>query len=745
LAAKKSKNRLQNNLKYEILGVFLFALAFFLLVSIFTSTGLIGAYLLQLLTIVTGEKGCYLVSGVLFYFAWAYWRHRKPVIGESRSKGVLLLLALSLTVLHLAIIPAETPRRVVVSSLWDAGLQGQGGGVLGALFSMSLYYLLARPGTVILIIALGIIDITLLTGIPSSRIFQKLGAVMVKAGQRLKLKLEQFLFIEEEEEDVPSIRTQRERTQREGDGEGKRNELPVIIDSSESGVPPLVTEESEAKEAKRENDVGTGTSAPQAGESNRESYTLPPLTLLRKPIKVKSSRLNKDLIENVRILEETLDNFGIKVCVNEVHRGPAITRYEVQPAPGVKVSRIVRLADDIALSLAAPDVRIEAPIPGKSALGIEVPNKEVSTVYLREILETPEFQDAASKLTFALGKDIAGNPVVADLMKMPHLLIAGATGSGKSVCLNAIICSLIFKAAPSEVKFLLIDPKMVELITYNGIPHLLAPVVTDPKKAAGALKWVVSEMVNRYETFSSLGVRDINRYNKLLSSRDPRQHQPLPYIVVIIDELSDLMMVSPVDVEDAICRLAQMARAAGIHLVIATQRPSVDVITGVIKANIPSRISFAVSSQIDSRTILDLNGAEKLLGRGDMLFMPVGAIKPIRIQGALVTEKEVEDVVAYLVKHGEPVYLSEFPSPDEEDADKEVEYGDSLVPEAAKVVIDAGHASVSLLQRRLRIGYSRAARLMDILEAKGVVGPYEGAKPREVLMTVEQYHRYFGR
>lgn len=739
MAAKKGKQKLQNNLKYEILGVFLFALAFFLLVSIFTSTGLIGDYLLRLLTVITGEKGCYLVAGVLFYFGWAYCRHRKPVTVEARSKGVFLLLALSLTVLHLAIAPSGSPRGVVVSFLWDAGLQGQGGGVLGALFSISLYYLLARAGTVILVVALGIIDITLLTGIPSSRIFQKLGAVMVKAGQSLKLKLEQFLFIEEEEEeDVPSLRTQREDEEEE-----KGNELPVIIDSS---VLPVVTEEREAKEVKVEDGVGSGPSAPQGGEGrSRESYTLPPLTLLRKPIKVKSSRLNKDLIENVRILEETLDNFGIKVCVNEVHRGPAITRYELQPAPGVKVSRIVRLADDIALSLAAPDVRIEAPIPGKSALGIEVPNKEVSTVYLREILETSEFQEATSKLTFALGKDIAGNPIVADLMKMPHLLIAGATGSGKSVCLNAIICSLLFKAAPNEVKFLLIDPKMVELITYNGIPHLLAPVVTDPKKAAGALKWVVSEMVNRYETFASLGVRDINRYNTLICSRDPQQHQPLPYIVVIIDELSDLMMVSPVDVEDAICRLAQMARAAGIHLVIATQRPSVDVITGVIKANIPSRISFAVSSQIDSRTILDLNGAEKLLGRGDMLFMPVGAIKPIRIQGALVTEKEVEDVVAYLIKHGEPVYLSEFPSPDDEDADNEVEYGDSLVPEAAKVVIDAGHASVSLLQRRLRIGYSRAARLMDILEAKGIVGPYEGAKPRAVLMTAEQYYRYFGR
>lgn len=404
----------------------------------------------------------------------------------------------------------------------------------------------------------------------------------------------------------------------------------------------------------------------------------------------------------------------------------------------------MRLADDIALSLAAPAVRIEAPIPGKAAMGIEVPNKEIAIVCLREILETKRFQDAASKLTIALGKDIAGNPIITDLVKMPHMLIAGATGSGKSVCLNTIICSILYKASPDEVKLLMIDPKMVELTTYNGIPHLVSPVVTEPKKAASALRWAVKEMEIRYELFASMGVRDITKYNELIRTREQEQHEPLPYIVVIIDELSDLMIISPVDVEDAICRLAQMARAAGIHLVIATQRPSVDVITGVIKANIPSRVAFAVSSQTDSRTILDLNGAEKLLGRGDMLFMPIGAIKPIRIQGALVTESEVEETVDFLNKQGEAALITDFPAQEEETVEDE-EFVDELFYDAARLVIDVGHGSASLLQRRLRVGYTRAARLIDTLEAKGIVGSFEGSKPRDVLMTSEQFERYYGK
>lgn len=471
-------------------------------------------------------------------------------------------------------------------------------------------------------------------------------------------------------------------------------------------------------------------------------YELPPLTLLHKSLRVKNSRLNKDLADNVRVLEDTLDSFGVKVKVTHVTQGPAITRYEAQPAPGIKVSKITSLADDIALSLAASDVRIEAPVPGKSVVGIEVPNREIATVHFREVLDAPEFQNAASKLSLCLGKDITGTPVVADLTKMPHLLIAGATGSGKSVCVNTLIHSILFKARPDEVKFLLVDPKMVELTTYNGIPHLIAPVVTDPKKAAGALKWIVTEMETRYELFAAAGVRDIVRYNFLKSQDKAGEQPPLPYVVVIIDELADLMMVAPGDVEDAICRLAQMARAAGIHLIVATQRPSVDVITGLIKANIPSRIAFAVSSQIDSRTILDMNGAEKLLGRGDMLFYPMGASKPVRVQGCFLADKEVENVVKFLQEQAKPEY-QEIPNI-EVGANKVEEAEDELFYQAAQLFIESGNASVSLLQRRLRVGYTRAARLMDMLEDKGVVGGYEGSKPREVLLTRGQFEQKFG-
>jgi S-DNA-T family DNA segregation ATPase FtsK/SpoIIIE len=452
--------------------------------------------------------------------------------------------------------------------------------------------------------------------------------------------------------------------------------------------------------------------------------------------RVRDGSGTRDIAESIKILEETLESFGVRAKVTQVSRGPAVTRYEVQPAPGVKVSRIVSLADDIALVMAAADVRIEAPIPGKAALGIEVPNKEISLVHLRELLENKEFTHSPSPLTVALGKGIAGQVVVADLTQMPHLLIAGATGAGKSVCLNTLIISILFKSGPEMVKFVLIDPKVVELTTYNDIPHLACPVVTDAKKAAATLRWLVREMERRYEALAMVGVRDIARFNSIMKFSEEKRGR-LPYIVVVIDELADLMMVAPVDVEDAICRLAQMARAAGIHLVVATQRPSVDVITGLIKANIPSRISFAVSSQVDSRTILDVAGAEKLMGRGDMLFCPVGSNKPIRLQGAYLSDREVEAVVEYLQKQGIP---STEEIPVEVTPYEEVfEDDDELLPQAAEILFRAGHASISLLQRRLKIGYARAARLIDIMERRGIVGPFEGSKPRAILMTFEQY------
>jgi S-DNA-T family DNA segregation ATPase FtsK/SpoIIIE len=476
------------------------------------------------------------------------------------------------------------------------------------------------------------------------------------------------------------------------------------------------------------------------------TYVLPPLTLLNTVPHIKSQRINKDITDNVRILEETLASFGVKAVVTQVNRGPSITRYELQPSPGVKVSRIVNLADDIALALAASHVRIEAPIPGKAAVGIEVPNSEMTPVGLREVLEDPGFRSAKSKLVFALGKDIAGQPIVADLAKMPHLLIAGSTGSGKSVCMNALIASILFNTRPDEVKMMMIDPKMVELSNYNGLPHLIHPVVTDAKKAATALRWAVHEMEKRYELFAHAGVKDIFRYNQAALEKEP-QNRPelLPQIIILIDELADLMMVAPADVEDAICRLAQMARAAGMHLVVATQRPSVDVITGVIKANIPSRIAFAVSSQVDSRTILDMGGAERLLGRGDMLFYPTGQPKPLRVQGVYVSDKEIEALVEYLKSSADaPVYIEEF-SAEGDGLSQEDEELDSLLPEAAKLFIESGQASISLLQRRLRIGYTRAARIIDQMEEQGIVGGYEGSKARTIRMTMQQYEARFGR
>lgn len=465
-------------------------------------------------------------------------------------------------------------------------------------------------------------------------------------------------------------------------------------------------------------------------------YKLPSFRLLSKPSGGGKSKDQADYMQTARKLEATLESFGVRARVLEVVRGPAVTRYEIQPDIGVKVSRIVNLTDDIALALAAKDIRMEAPIPGKSAIGIEVPNNEVSLVTMREVMETQTFQEAESKLSIAFGRDISGATIVGNLAKMPHLLVAGATGSGKSVCINGIITSILYKAKPDEVKFLMVDPKMVELNVYNGIPHLLAPVVTDPRRASLALKKIVVEMEKRYELFSKSGARNVEAYNLMMKDIP---ENVLPYIVVIVDELADLMMVAANDVEDAIARLAQMARAAGIHLIIATQRPSVDVITGVIKANIPSRIAFGVSSQVDSRTILDMAGAEKLLGRGDMLFMPMGASKPVRVQGAFMSDQEVEAIVGYVSGQGQAEYDDSLvPEVEEEDQSHE-EVLDELFDQAVQIVVEAKQASVSLLQRRMRVGYTRAARLIDSMEARGIIGPYEGSKPREVLMSIEQY------
>ncbi|AQM61182.1 DNA translocase FtsK [Clostridium baratii] len=477
---------------------------------------------------------------------------------------------------------------------------------------------------------------------------------------------------------------------------------------------------------------------------NKEDYRYPELSLLKLNNGTKLNKNDKqDLIESAGKLSDTLASFGVDAKVNQVTKGPSVTRFELQPSPGVKVSKIVNLSDDIALGLAASGVRIEAPIPGKAAVGIEVPNKEQTPVFLREVLESDEFTNTNKKLAFALGKDIGGQCVVGDLSKMPHTLIAGATGSGKSVCINTLIVSLLYKYSPDEVKLLMVDPKVVELSVYNGIPHLLIPVVTDPKKAAGALNWAVNEMTRRYKLFADSGARNIDSYNALYENGTIEEK--LPFIVIIVDELADLMMVCANDVEDYIGRLAQMARAAGMHLVIATQRPSVDVVTGVIKANIPSRISFAVSSQIDSRTILDSGGAEKLLGKGDMLYYPVGESKPLRVQGCFISEEEVEKVVDF-VKSGdrEAEYKEDIIEHINNEAESSSMQGqdggevDELLNEAIKIVVDYGQASTSFLQRRLRIGFNRASRIMDDLESRGIISEKDGSRPRQVLVSKDE-------
>ena len=491
----------------------------------------------------------------------------------------------------------------------------------------------------------------------------------------------------------------------------------------------------------------------QQNEVVKKEYHYPPLKLLKRGDGKSQGDSDEHLRKTAKKLQDTLHNFGVNVTVTNVSCGPTVTRYELQPEMGVKVSKIVNLADDIKLNLATPDIRIEAPIPGKAAVGIEVPNKENHAVMLREILQSQEFQSAKSKLSFAVGKDIAGKPVVTDIAKMPHLLIAGATGSGKSVCINTLIVSILYKASPDDVKLIMIDPKVVELSVYNGIPHLFIPVVTDPKKAAGALNWAVSEMMSRYNTFAEYSVRNLQEYNrKVEGMRIPEGEQrpeKMPQIIIIVDELADLMMVAPGEVEDAICRLAQLARAAGIHLIIATQRPSVNVITGLIKANMPSRIAFSVSSGVDSRTILDMNGAEKLLGKGDMLFYPQGYQKPARLQGAFVSDEEVSSIVDFLAEKNPGMQYNSQIEQQVNTASLSGGAGasssddrDAYFVDAGKFIIEKEKASIGMLQRMFKIGFNRAARIMDQLCDAGVVGPEEGTKPRKVLMSAEEFENY---
>jgi len=738
-----TKKSLKNEIKQELVGIFLVALSIFVFFCLWQenigndalfSMGAVGSVICYILNSLCGT-GKIIIPIILFIVGIGKLLKRFKIDATSIISIFVLLLTI-LAMLHLKL-PEEVQ---TVASGWE----GAGGGILGAIFTRFSVVLFGK-GSYIFLIVLLIASIVGILKRSLEEIVKSSYHYLVNFVSNAHKGLTDFLFEEYEEDVVKPKKDQREKPV-------PQVPKPVIIDHYDYEAETADTVERAEIEANNHtslaiiNPAKASTYSAETKQSFSKEFTLPSLQLLKSSPKVKSSRLNKDITDKVQILEHTLESFDVRAKVTQVSRGPSITRFEIQPPSGVKVSRIVNLADDIALSLATPQVRIEAPIPGKAAVGIEVPNEEIAMVTLREVLETVNFQESGSKLTVALGKDIAGNPIVADLAKMPHLLIAGATGSGKSVCINSLIASILYKTYPHEVKLLMIDPKVVELSTYNGVPHLLSPVVTDPKKAASALRWVVHEMESRYELFAGIGVKDLQRYNQVLQKEATEEDTPeqLPYIVVLIDELADLMMVAPADVEDAICRIAQMARAAGIHLVVATQRPSVDIITGVIKANIPSRIAFAVSSQTDSRTILDMGGAERLLGRGDMLFYPTGMAKPIRVQGVYVSDQEIEALVEFLKEQNKPIDYVESWDTDEVETIDSLEEEDALLADATKLFIESGQASISLLQRRLKIGYTRAARIIDQLEERGIVGGYEGSKPRAILMSWDEFEKRFG-
>ncbi|MEK3886916.1 DNA translocase FtsK [Bacillus sp. FSL K6-3431] len=756
--SRRSKKGNNKTLQFEIIGIILIALS--------------------VIAIVTGEKLFSLT--IPFYYFLGEWyivgllavillggymmiKRELPNFSRVQLIGIYIIFGCILLLNHVQFIDlkvasnsmegqsvlsnthAEFIQNYKQNKLGES-LEDFGGGMLGAILLTFTYFVFDSLGAKILCFFLILIGLILITG-------KSIGEVVGRIGKKIVhfLQKQWRLFLvdlKEWKEERQEKRTQQKQLIREEKQQKTVEASQIETDTVEEVVSePLISsftekaypiDETESKEnIIEQEETSEEEIVPSMAfvELENKDYKLPPISLLTRPKATDQSNEYKAIHANAAKLEKTFQSFGVKAKVTQVHLGPAVTKYEVHPDAGVKVSRIVSLSDDLALALAAKDIRIEAPIPGKSAIGIEVPNSEIAVVSLREVLDSKENDKPEAKLQIGLGRDITGQAVVAELNKMPHLLVAGATGSGKSVCINGIITSVLMRAKPHEVKMMMIDPKMVELNVYNGVPHLLAPVVTDPKKASQALKKVVSEMERRYEHFSHTGTRNIEGYNDYITkvNVEKEEKQPLlPYIIVIVDELADLMMVASNDVEDSITRLAQMARAAGIHLIIATQRPSVDVITGVIKANIPSRIAFAVSSAIDSRTILDTGGAEKLLGRGDMLFQPVGASKPVRVQGAFLSDQEVEDIVDFVIAQQKAQYQAEMIPDDIPEVTQEA--SDELFDEAVQLIAEMQTASVSMLQRRFRVGYTRAARLIDEMEARGIVGPYEGSKPRTVLI-----------
>ena len=717
--------------------------------------------------------------------------------GKTMGKMILILIIIALfcaAVFIFSDIPMEAGKSYgsMLGDLYNKGIERSGAGLFGGLLGIPFVSGLGSLGAKIVICLMLFVAVMILTGTSLVQLFRAIAkpadvvnTTIGKAREQRRIEREirnrdVNIDIALDKDDLPAhpVRSAG-KPQKKQEKSEKLEQLERVFSVKEPVVEKVQAPETPVAEEKIQEKGNSAAAAAEAYAARKKAekekpkpigapvqltmftdeppqdggYHMPPVSMLETSKDSDDRDITKELQASGSMLVETLKSFGVQAKIVDISRGPAVTRYELQPAAGVKISKITNLADDIAMNLAATGVRIEAPIPGKAAVGIEVPNKRVSVVRMRELIESNSFSGAKSRLTVVLGRDIAGNIATADLAKMPHLLIAGSTGSGKSVCINSMIISLLYKSTPEEVRFLMIDPKVVELGIYNGIPHLLVPVVTDPRKAAGALNWAVTEMLKRYKIFAENNVRDLAAYNTLAAScgyktEDGQDMLHMPQIVIIIDELADLMMAAPNEVEDSICRLAQMARAAGMHLVIATQRPSVDVITGIIKANIPSRIAFAVSSQVDSRTILDMGGAEKLLGRGDMLFAPVGSQKSVRIQGCFVSDSEIESVVNFVKKSQEPGYdqniaeeieknaVAERSAKSDATADSDT---DPMMAEAVKCVVEAGQASTSLLQRRLRLGYARAGRLIDEMEQMGIVGPHEGSKPRQVLITYQQW------
>ena len=737
---RKSKKKLKRQLQFELLGLLFIFLSIFSSGASVISDGFIPSSLENLFKLFLGIWYFLLSIYLLFIGVYLVVKRKFPTFYTKFSVGTLIFFLGMLLFTHiqtfdrLLVDPSDTS---ILKASWDHyihyiqgdGVTSQlGGGLVGAILFAITYYLFSFAGAKIVAIFSLIIGILFITNLSLGNMYNRMKQTVQKWYEVLQSKWEKSKTSRQNKETKADAETSvvpkseieaSEELDVQYSFDEQTGQASLDIEDTEN--PPV--EDIEEIEETYEMDVG-----------DDNEYVLPGIDLLDETVKHSQHREKSAIQKTVKVLEETFQSFGVNAKITKAHVGPAVTKYEVQPEAGVKVSRVLNLQDDIALALAAQDIRIEAPIPGKSAIGIEVPNNEIATVSIREVLSVDE--QLHKKLLFALGRDISGQVIEGELNKMPHILIAGATGSGKSVCINGIITSILMRAKPSEVKMMMIDPKKVELNVYNGIPHLLTPVVTDPKKASMALKKVVAEMEHRYELFSETGTRNLEAYNKYIQKQNELtdEKQPLlPYIVVLVDELADLMMVAAKDVEDSITRLAQMARAAGIHLIIATQRPSVDVITGIIKANIPSRIAFSVSSQVDSRTILDIGGAEKLLGRGDMLYIPVGKSKPIRVQGAFLSDTEVERVVNHCVEQQKASYQEDM-IPDQ-DPETTTEVEDELFDDAVQLVVEMQSASVSMLQRRFRIGYNRAARLIDTMEDHQIVGPYEGNKPRVVLVS----------